>query len=100
MSKANFRDYIPAPGKSPISGEDARSHADGVVNGRAVVKDLFDHWQALRAEPFRGITADGEIIPGLFALGPEKAPARTMAEAARRLMETLTPEQRASAVFP
>ena len=100
MSKANFRDHIPAPGESPISGRDARSHADGLLNGRADVKDLFDHWQALRAEPFRGITADGGIIPGLFALRPEKAPARTMAEAARGLMETLTPEQRASSCFP
>ncbi|HTE19896.1 MAG TPA: DUF3500 domain-containing protein, partial [Armatimonadota bacterium] len=52
------------------------------------------------AEPFRGITTDGKVIPGLFPLrstGVSTAPVR---RAARSFLDGLTPEQRARTVFP
>ncbi len=51
-------------------------------------------------EPFRGITADGEIRPDLFgirATGVSTAPIR---DAAVAFLATLTPEQRGRTLFP
>ncbi|MFN0073434.1 MAG: DUF3500 domain-containing protein [Chloroflexota bacterium] len=52
------------------------------------------------AEPFRGLTADGNVIPGLFpiqATGHSTAP---VVEAARVLLSELSSEQRATAQYP
>lgn len=51
------------------------------------------------AEPFRGVTTDGEVVSGLFPIrstGVSTAPVRTAAEA---FLATLTPAQRAKTVF-
>ena len=51
------------------------------------------------AEPFKGVTTDGNVVPGLFPLrstGVSTAPVRQAAEA---FLATLTPEQRAKTVF-
>jgi hypothetical protein len=51
------------------------------------------------AEPFRGVTTDGNVVPGLFPLrstGVSTAPVRQAAEA---FLATLTPAQRATTVF-
>lgn len=52
------------------------------------------------AEPFKGITTNGDVVPGLFPIrstGVSTAPVRKAAEA---FLATLTPEQRAKTVFP
>ncbi|GAB3466496.1 DUF3500 domain-containing protein [Azotobacter salinestris] len=52
------------------------------------------------AEPFRGVTTDGEVVRGLFPLrstGVSTAPVRQAAEA---FLATLTPEQHARTLFP
>ena len=52
------------------------------------------------AEPFRGVTADGAIEPGLFrieATGVSTAPIR---DAAVAFLASLTPEQRGRTLFP
>jgi hypothetical protein len=51
------------------------------------------------AEPFTGVTTNGDVVPGLFPLratGVSTAPVRQAAEA---FLATLTPEQRAKTVF-
>ena len=51
------------------------------------------------AEPFRGITTDGRVVPGLYAIrstGVSTAPVR---EATERFLATLSPEQRARTMF-
>jgi len=51
-------------------------------------------------EPFKGVTTDGTVIPGLFpimATGVSTAPVRA---AAHRFLAALTPEQRARTSFP
>jgi len=51
------------------------------------------------AEPFKGITTDGDVVPGLFPIrstGVSTAPVRKAAEA---FLSTLTPEQRAKTEF-
>jgi hypothetical protein len=51
------------------------------------------------AEPFKGVTTDGTVVPGIFPIrstGVSTAPVRQAAEA---FLATLTPEQRAKTVF-
>lgn len=70
--------------------------------------DLADRFQRMSreaearglAEPFRGVTTDGNVVSGLFpirSIGVSTAPVRTAAEA---FLATLTPEQRAKTEFP
>jgi len=52
------------------------------------------------AEPFKGITTNGSVVPGLFRIestGVSTAPVRQAAEA---FLNLLTPEQRAKTNFP
>jgi len=59
-----------------------------------------DNEQKGLAEPFKGITTDGRVLPGLFeirATGVSTEPVRKAAEA---LLAGLTPEQRAKSTFP
>jgi hypothetical protein len=50
--------------------------------------------------PFKGITTDGNIIPGLFALQPEFAPTREILEAVSALLTRLSPEQKKAVCLP
>jgi Protein of unknown function (DUF3500) len=52
------------------------------------------------AEPFKGITTDGNVVQGLFPIKPtgvSTAPAR---QAAEKFLASLTAEQRAKVLFP
>jgi hypothetical protein len=52
------------------------------------------------AEPFKGVTLDGTVAPGLFPIkstGVTTAPVR---QAARTFLASLTPEQRSSTAYP
>jgi hypothetical protein len=56
--------------------------------------------QAALAEPFKGVTTNGTVTPGLFpirASGVTTAPVRAAADA---FLASLTPEQRARTTFP
>ncbi len=51
------------------------------------------------AEPFKGVTTDGDVVPGLFPIrstGVSTAPVRRSADA---FLATLTPEQRSKTIF-
>jgi Protein of unknown function (DUF3500) len=55
---------------------------------------------ALVAEPFKGITADGTAIPKLFSLEKTGVSTAPVIDAARALLDSLSAEQRARALFP
>lgn len=55
---------------------------------------------AAAAEPFKGITTDGKIIPGLFSIQQTGVSTRPIKEAAEAFLASLKPEQRAKTVFP
>ena len=55
--------------------------------------------EAALADPFRGVTADGQVVPGLFAIEPTGVSTRALVEAARAYLDSLTAEQRARGVF-
>ena len=56
--------------------------------------------EALIAEPFRGVTADGRVEPGLFALEATGVSTRPLLEAAEAFLASLGDAQRARASFP
>jgi hypothetical protein len=58
-----------------------------------------DNGEALIAEPFRGITADGRVVPRLFPIQTTGVSARPVQEAAEAFLVSLGPEQRARALF-
>ena len=55
---------------------------------------------AAAAEPFRGISTNGDVIPNLFSLQKTGLPTNTIREAAEAFLGSLTPEQRSKTLFP
>lgn len=52
------------------------------------------------AEPFKGITKDGQIIPGLFVIRSTGVSTEPVRQAAVAFLASLSPEQRAKTAFP
>lgn len=52
------------------------------------------------AEPFRGLTTDGEVIPGLFSIRSTGVSTEPVRQAALAFLAALTPDQRAKSTFP
>jgi hypothetical protein len=63
------------------------------------LRPMLERANAGLAEPFRGITDGGEILPGLFTLEKNGVSLAPVVEAARSLLATLTAEQRQAACF-
>ncbi|VXB82694.1 conserved hypothetical protein [Arthrobacter sp. 9AX] len=99
MSESSFRDYLFAPDHprvAEIRGLDARRYAEAATRD-SFAGPMIEGWKKLYPQPFRGITNDGVVRPGLFPLAParagEEAPTAEMAAAARKLLEGLSLEQ-------
>ena len=52
------------------------------------------------AEPFKGVTTSGKIVPGLFPIRSTGVSTDPVRQAAGRFLRTLSAEQRKSTVFP
>ena len=98
MSRPDYRPFLPLPGQSKIAGPTARAHADARRQSPRA-KEFFAQWDKANAEPFKGITADGNVIPGLYSLEANGAPAAAMIEAVNALLGRLDPAQRAACCF-
>lgn len=91
MATSSFRDFIPPPRNHPRLGDidfkdyDVYSWAQWGMN-QSFVKDLWENWQRLYAEPFRGITATGQVEPDLYRLRSENVPVKAMCAAAQHLL--------------
>jgi hypothetical protein len=79
----------------------------GLGSARRWIEPIPDLWkrnmaraEVALAEPFRGITQDGHVLPGLFSLGERGASTRDVADAARGFLSRLSPRQRASSQHP
>jgi hypothetical protein len=55
---------------------------------------------AAAAEPFKGITSNGNIIPGLFGIQKTGVSTQSIREAAEDFLGSLTAEQRGKTLFP
>ena len=71
MNLPDYRPYLPAERRDPTTT--ARGHTETRMQGERP-QGLFAAWRALFEKPLRGLTANGTVTPGLFALKPEGAP--------------------------
>ncbi len=98
MPRWDYRQHLPAQGKSRIAGHTAADHTSArLATERA--QRLIGEWSVLGEAPFKGITADGSVQRGLFELRDEGAPAAEMTSAAIALLERLSPTDRKRAHF-
>lgn len=99
MSRQDYREFVPAPGTSRIAGDTPREHAAARLKlPRA--QELFATWARLAEAPFKGITTDGNVRPGLFSLTPSDAPTNEMTAAAARLVSLLPGGVAARTIHP
>ncbi len=62
--------------------------------------DYVEKGLAAVAQPFKGITTDGTVVPGLFPIQKTGVPTQSIREAAEEFLASLNPEQRAQTLFP
>jgi hypothetical protein len=68
QQRASFRQYIPSPNTPRIEGLascDARQWAEKACDND-FMRDWKAHWESLAAEPYKGITTDGNVVEDLF----------------------------------
>jgi hypothetical protein len=98
MPRRDYHPFLPKPGQSKIAGPTARAHAE-VRRQSPRAKEFFAQWEKQLAEPFKGITTDGQAIPGLYKPEPNGAPVAAMTDAAKALLGLLTEAQRQASCF-
>jgi hypothetical protein len=96
--KSDFRKFVPEMGKAFHFGMTTQQFYDAVIPERGP-REKAGVEQYL-STPFKGITADGNIVPGLFALRSEHAPTREILMAVSALLAQLSPEQRKATCLP
>jgi hypothetical protein len=71
-SMSDYHRFVPPTGKAKYFGQTHSQVLDALPPHRV------EGWKArldlLRATPFRGVTTDGQVVPGLFTLRDEGAP--------------------------
>lgn len=77
-----------------------------VVSGRRLDPDMSEQMannirdaETQIAEPFRGLTADGQVVPGLFSLQEAGPSNQGVKQAAQAWLDSIDPGQRDSALF-
>ena len=63
-------------------------------------KGRFEAIAAAAQEPFKGLTTDGNVVPGLYPLQASGVSTAPVVEAALKLLGRLTPEQKQKVSFP
>ena len=98
MAKSDFRRFVPEMGTAPHFGKSTQQFFDAVIPDRGP-KERAGVEKYL-STPFKGITTDGNVIPGLFALRSESAPTQEILQAASALLAQLSPEQKEVVCLP
>jgi hypothetical protein len=98
MSKSDFRKFVPEMGKAFHYGMSTQGFLDAVLPARGERERASV--EKYLSTPFKGITTDGNVVPGLFALRPEFAPTREILEAVSALLAQLSPEQIRTVCLP
>ena len=97
-SMSDYHQFLPPPGSARYAGLTHRQILDSLPARR------IETWKArldsLREKPFKGITTDGQVQTGLFALRDEGAPTAAMLEAVARLVAMLTPDEAKAVLHP
>ncbi len=102
MTGADYRDYlIPAdsPRLTDSRGLDPWTYAKPIVATERA-QGLIALWQDLYRQPFQGVTIDGTVLEGRYAIADEGFDVRTATAAATALLDTLTDGERTAARYP
>jgi len=93
MSKSEDSDHLPGQLAAPRRNGRPLKFGGGPQN-------YLQNALAAVAEPFKGNTADGIVVPGLFPIRATGVSTQTIREAAEAYLGSLNAEQRARALFP
>ena len=98
----DFRPFVSHthPKVVDVQGRDARQHAEAALANPIARDHILKPWAEMYERPFVGVTSDGKLVPGLYALEPNGAPTEAMIAATLDVLGQLSAEQRASASFP
>ena len=99
----DFRPYVPTldyPRVKAMHGRDAHEHGAAGYANPIPRGFLFDPWEVLYNEPFKGVSTNGTPLAGLFERRDHGAPTAAMVEATTRLLAAVTPAQRAALLLP
>jgi hypothetical protein len=91
-------DYTPKRNR-PIASARALDPAIAAGTATGPRTRMLANAKAGLAQPFKGLSADGEIEPGLFKLAPSGISTEPVLRAARAFLAALSPEERAAAQF-
>jgi hypothetical protein len=98
----NYRDFL-IPADSPRlkegSGLDPWTYAKPIRQSERA-QGLIAMWQNLYQQPFRGVTTDGTLLEGRFALADEGFDVRAATAAATALIDTLSDGERTKVRHP
>src|SRR5580700_5545460 len=98
MARSGFRKFVPEMGKAFHFGMTPQQFYDAVIPVRG--PRMKAGVEKYLSTPCKGITTDGKIVPGLFALRPECAPTREILEAVSALLTRLSSEQKKQVCLP
>lgn len=99
---ASFRDLLYPLDNARLTlarGPDARQFGE-TVRQLPIANELITSWAHRSAEPFHGLTCNGNCQHGLFSQQDEGAPTENMAAAAQQLLRMLDEQQRERLRYP
>ncbi|RDA93869.1 hypothetical protein CP533_4532 [Ophiocordyceps camponoti-saundersi (nom. inval.)] len=104
MSNDSFRAHLPdlrAERFVQMQKQDAHQYAASFLQTGhpPQLYALYQHWRKLLAEPFKGITNDGNLRHGLFTLDDEGVPIDDIVAAARTVLDKMDPDQRKRSLY-
>jgi Protein of unknown function (DUF3500) len=102
MSRRHLLRLALAGGGVAISGGIRTLFAEAPFTPRPIAPPpgYLDTAAKAMGEPFKGITTDGTVIPGLFSLQQTGIPTTSIMDAAAAFLAALSPEQQGKTLFP
>jgi Protein of unknown function (DUF3500) len=100
-NQAEFRDLlfpVDSPRLAPFRGMDARTFGMEALK-QPMPAGMVAAWRKLFAQPYFGITCDGNKASDLFHIKDEGAPTEQLVAAAKDLLAVLTPRERDSVQY-
>lgn len=98
----DYRDYLiplDSPRITQSRGLDPWTYAEPIRETERA-QGLIALWQSLYAEPYTGITVDGNVRDGLFQVGDEGFDVAAATAAARAVLAAFTDDERVRARYP
>jgi hypothetical protein len=103
MGTSDYRDFVfplDAPNIARMHGVGYRPYAQHMLEHVPPARQAHELWSNLADEPFKGVTSDGRVPPGLYSLRDEQAPVAEMVAAADKLLRLLDPQRREALCRP